>query len=112
MRYDIVNEEQMSDLLTYPGSDLRDGVWAIAVAYLPDGRLAVTRGESFDLLDEAGEVIREFPLEGYGWSEICPCRDGEHVIASNIWNGLVAKVHLATGEVVARLDTGFAAPRR
>ncbi len=112
MCYDVINDRQMPDLVTYPGDDLRDGVWAIAVAYLPDGRLAVTRGESFDLIDEAGAVLGEYPLEGYGWSEICPCRDGEHVIASNIWNGLVAKVNLATGAVVGQLDTGFKAPER
>lgn len=112
MRYDVVNDRQMPDLVTYPGDDLRDGVWAIAVAHLADGRLAVTRGESFDLVDEKGAIVREYPLEGYGWSEISPCQDSEHVIASNIWNGLVVKVNLETGVVAARLDTGFKAPER
>ena len=57
MRYDVVNDAQMPDLLTYPGEELTDGVWAIAVRYLPDGRLLVTRGKTYDILDEDGKVL-------------------------------------------------------
>ena len=52
-----------------------DRVWAIAVAYLDDGRLLLTRGETVELLDEAGEVLRTYPLPGYGWAMIQPSHD-------------------------------------
>ena len=44
MRYDIIHREQMEDLVVLPG-DLTDQVVAIAVNYLPDGRLLHSRGD-------------------------------------------------------------------
>lgn len=112
MRYDIVNDRQMPDLVTYPGDDPMDKVWAIAVKHLPDGRLLVTRGDFMELLDEQGEVLRTYPLETYGWSDIEVCRDGEHCLVSNIWEGTVAKVNIESGETVGTIETGMKAPNR
>ena len=113
MRFDIDNEKQMLDLVQYPGENMRDGNWAIALRYLPDGRLLVTRGKTMDLLDEQGQVLRTYDLgEGYGWAETALCRDGRHVLLANIWTGIAAKLDLETGAFVATLDTGFKAPRR
>lgn len=112
MRYDIVNDRQMPDLVTYPGDDIFDREWAIAVKYMPDGRLLVTRGEYMELLDENGEVLKTYPLETYGWSDIEICGDGEHCLVSNIWEGTVARVHVESGEIVRTLDTGMKAPNR
>jgi hypothetical protein len=113
MRVDIVNGKQMPDLVQYPGDDIRDGNWAIALRYLPDGRLLVTRGKTADLLDEQGQVLRTYDLgEGYGWAETALCRNPHHVLLANIWTGIAAKLDLESGEFVATLDTGFKAPKR
>lgn len=112
MRYDVINDKQLPDLLTYPGDDIMDRVWAIAVKHLPDGRLLVTRGDFMELLDEDGKVLKTYPLETYGWSDLEICRDGEHCLVSSIWEGTVAKVHIESGEIVGMLDTGMKAPNR
>ena len=54
MRFDVVNERQMPDLVKYPGDNIRDGNWVIALRYLPDGKLLATRSKTMDLLDEDG----------------------------------------------------------
>lgn len=112
MRFDTVDERQLPDLVRYPGDDIRDGNWAIALRYLPDGTLLVTRGKTMDLLDEAGQVIRTYELEGYGWAEISPCRNPRHVLLANIWTGMVWKFDLDSGQPVGIIDTGMKAPKR
>ena len=66
MRYNIVKHEQMEDLVVLPG-DLTDQVVAIAVNYLPDGRLLHSRGDYIEILDEEGMVIQSIDLEEHGW---------------------------------------------
>jgi hypothetical protein len=112
MRYDIVNDRQMDDLVTYPSGEGHERDWVIAVKHLPDGRLLITRGESMELLDERGEVLHEYPLETYGWSDIEISGNGEYCLPSNIWEGTVAKVHVDSGEIVGEIDTGMKAPNR
>ena len=112
MRYDVVNDKQMPDLVTYPGDNVFDRIWVIAVKYLPDGRLLITRGDTLEMLDEDGKVLKEYPLETYGWSDIEVCSDGLHCLVSNIWEGTVVKVNVETGETVGEIDTGFKAPNR
>ncbi|UCG71727.1 MAG: hypothetical protein JSV45_10715 [Chromatiales bacterium] len=112
MRYDVINDRQMPDLVTYPGEDIMDRVWVIAVKYLPDGRLLITRGDFMEMLDEDGNVLKSYPLETYGWSDIEICHDGEHCLVSNIWEGTVVKVNVESGDIVATIDTGFKAPNR
>lgn len=113
MRFDVVNERQMPDLVKYPGDDIRDGNWVIALRYRPDGTLLATRSRTMDLIDEDGRTLREYSLgDTYGWAEVMPCRDPRHVLLANIWTGIAAKYDLERGEIVATLDTGFKAPRR
>jgi hypothetical protein len=112
MRYDVVGDKQMPDLVTYPGDDIFDRVWAIAVKHLPDGRLLVTRGDFMELLDEQGTVLKTYPLETYGWSDIEICGDGEHCLVSCIWEGTVARVNIESCEIVGMIDTGMKAPSR
>lgn len=112
MRYDVVNDRQMPDLVTYPSGDDFARVWAIAVKHLPDGRLLVTRGDFMELLDEQGEVLNSYPLETYGWSDIEVSRDGIHCLVSNIWEGTVVKVNIESAEIVGTIDTGLKAPNR
>jgi hypothetical protein len=113
MRYDIINDKQLPDLVTYPGEPGSvDRVWVIAVKYLPDGRLLITRGDFMELLDEQGEVLRTYPLETYGWSDIEICGDGEHCLVASMWEGTMVKVNIESGEIVGEIDTGMKAPNR
>ncbi|MBM4197257.1 MAG: hypothetical protein FJ197_09225 [Gammaproteobacteria bacterium] len=113
MRFDVVNGRQMPDLVRYPGDDIRDGNWVIALRYLPDGRLLATRSKTMDLIDEQGNTIREYPLGGtYGWAEVMLTRDPRYVLVANIWTGIAARYDLERGEIAGVIDTGYAAPRR
>jgi hypothetical protein len=123
MRYDVVNDRQMPDLIAYTGDTYSAGdvsakdrsassTIVIAVRYLPDGHLLVTHQSSMDMVNEEGQVIKEYPLGGAGWSSIALCHDDTHVLVSNIWQGNFIKLHLESGEVVNNVDTGFKAPRR
>ena len=113
MRYDIVNREQMDDLVVLPG-DLTDQVVAIAVNYLPDGRLLHSRGDYIEILDEEGIVIQTLDLKEHGWgiAQVTPSSDGVHFFTANIFSGIMLKVRLDDGEVVGSIDTGFAVPKR
>ena len=113
MRYDIIHREQMEDLVVLPG-DLTDQVVAIAVNYLPDGRLLHSRGDYIEILDEKGSVIQTIDLKEHGWgiAQVTPSSDGVHFFTANIFSGIMLKVRLDNGEVVGSIDTGFAAPKR
>ena len=113
MRYDIVNDKQMDDLVVLPG-DLADKIVAIAVNYLPDGRLLHSRGDYFEVLDDQGNVIKTINLPEHGWgiAQITPAADGVHVFTANIFSGVVLKVRLDDGAVVGSIDTGFKVPKR
>ncbi len=113
MRYDIIHREQMEDLVVLPG-DLTDQVVAIAVNYLPDGRLLHSRGDYIEILDEEGSVIQTINLKEHGWgiAQVTPSSDGVHFFTANIFSGIMLKVRLDNGEVVGSIDTGFAAPKR
>ncbi|MCC5793679.1 MAG: hypothetical protein JJT85_02955 [Chromatiales bacterium] len=112
MRYDVINDRQLPDLVTYPGDSVFDRVWAIAVKYLPDGRLLVTRGDFMELLDERGRAIRSYPLETYGWSDIEVLAGGRECLVSNIWEGTVVRLDVESGEVTGMIDTGYSKPER
>ena len=112
MRYDVVEGRQLEDLVTYPGKDISNGLFAIAVRYLPDGRLLLTRGKSMEMLDEEGKVMREYALPEYGWSDIASCGDSRYCLLSNIFSGIALKVDLETGEFVGRIDCGQSKPLR
>ena len=113
MRYDIVNDKQMDDLVVLPG-DLTDKIVAIAVNYLTDGRLLHSRGDYFEVLDDQGNVINTINLPEHGWgiAQITPAADGEHVFTANIFSGVMLKVRLDDGAVVGSIDTGFKIPKR
>jgi len=113
MRYDIVNDKQMDDLVVLPG-DLTDKIVAIAVNYLTDGRLLHSRGDYFEVLDDQGNVINTINLPEHGWgiAQITPAADGEHVFTANIFTGVMLKVRLDDGAVVGSIDTGFKIPKR
>ncbi len=97
MRYDIVNDRQMPDLLTLP-QEVREFVFCLD--YAADGALLVTRGAKFEIIDESGAVVQSTPLEGRGWATIRESRDRAHVFVTNFLTGQVVKVNKETGQVV------------
>ena len=113
MQYDIVNRQQMDDLVVLPG-DLTEKVVAIAINYLPDGRLLHSRGDYIEILDEQGNVMQTIDLNEHGWgiAQITPSSDGKHFFTANIFSGIMLKVSLDDGKVVGSIDTGFAVPKR
>lgn len=112
LRYDVVNDRQMPDLFACEGEGFPNGPYVAAVEYLPDGRLLATQGESVAMLDEDGQLLREYQLGGSGWSHIEVCRDGHHAFVSNIWLGTIIRLHLESEEIVDKLETEFKAPNR
>ena len=112
MRYDVVNDRQMPDLRSYPGDDLRTPPWVIGGRYMPDGRLLLLDGTSFEALDEDGLTLLKHPLPEYGWAEITPCHDGEHALAANIFSGRMVKVDISSGEIVGGIQTDMKKPHR
>lgn len=105
MRYDLDNDRQLPDLISYPEGQRE---MFFAMAYDNEGRLMVTRGDRIDVVDNAGQVVRSYPLEGFGWAMICPCADASAVLTTNFFNGEVAKVSLADGSMIAQANTGVA----
>jgi sugar lactone lactonase YvrE len=105
MRYDLVNDRQLPDLVSYPEGQRE---MFFAVAYDNAGRLLVARGNRVDLLDDQGEVIQSYPLEGFGWASVANGADDGHFLATNFFSGGVAKVDRASGRVMAQANVGVA----
>lgn len=103
MRYDIVNDKQLPDLLSYPEGQRE---MFFGMAYNGKGELMVTRGNRIDVLDDAGQVTRTYPLEGFGWAILTACANDDYVLTSNFFNGEVVKVDTHSGEVVASVNVG------
>ena len=109
MRFNIQTGSQLPDLKTIPGETkpwVLDREWVIAVAYLSDGRLLLTRGEYVELLDEAGQTIHHYPLPNYGWAMIQPNHDESAFFTTNFFNGMMIKVSLDSGDIIGEIDSG------
>ncbi len=103
MRYDIVNDKQMPDVLRYPDGQRE---MFFGMAFNGKGELMVTRGNRIDVLDDEAKVARSYPLAGFGWACITACASDDYVLTSNFFSGEVAKVDTNTGEIVAKVNVG------
>ena len=112
MRYDIVKDEQLPDLVTYPGGDEYVRKWTTGVDYLDDGTLLLLRGSFIDFIDEKGQSLRTIELDEYGYAMITISNDQRHVFVSNIFTGVASKVEIASGKIIGQIDTGLAKPQR
>ena len=114
MRFDLMTRRQMPDLAVVPGDDLFDRRWFIALAYMADGTLLVTRGDYVERYAEDGRVLQTIDLAqfGYGFAQITVCADQRHALASNIFTGIACKFEIATGKVIAHVQTDHVSPRR
>ena len=100
MRYDIVNNKQMDDLVQLP-EDQPEFVFCLN--YCADGTLAVTRGPKIEMIDEDGNFVQTLPLEGRGWATIKESNDQQHLLVSSFFNGILLKMKKDSGEVVATM---------
>jgi hypothetical protein len=112
LRYDVVNDQQMSDLVTYPGGEEYVRKWTTGVDYLQNGTLLLLRGGFIDLIDESGESLDTIPLDEYGYAMITISADQQHVFVTNIFTGVMSKVDIERGKIVGQIDTGLAKPQR
>ena len=100
MRYDIVNDKQMPDLLQLP----REGrEFVFCLSQLADGSIVATRGDKIEIIDEGGNVARTYPMDDQGWATIIESRDRDHLLATNFRAGRVVKIDKASGNVVNEL---------
>jgi hypothetical protein len=67
-------------------------------------RVLISMGNRMELMTEAGEVLREYPLEGIGWSILAPSNDEHFAYIGNWFTGQVVKLGLASGEVAAATE--------
>lgn len=101
MRYDIVNNKQMDDLMQLPDDQPE---FVFCLDYTADGLLLVTRGPKVEVLNDAGEIVQTIPLEGRGWATIKECQDRKHMLVSSFFAGKLLKMEKETGNVVGQMQ--------
>ncbi len=101
MRYDIVRNHQMPDLVQLPQEE-REFVFCLS--QLADGSIVATRGDKIEIIDEEGQVTRTYPMEDRGWATIIEARDREHLFATNFRDGRVVKINKALGGIVNTIE--------
>jgi hypothetical protein len=107
-QYDIVNNQQMDDLITYKADS---GNMVIAISYAPNGgfySIKANFGSGFALCKhdlENGEIIDEKILPGPGWASLCLSSDGNHAFIGNFFNGQIGKFDLISGQMIASVET-------
>jgi hypothetical protein len=102
--YDLVERRQLPDVLSFADNA---GKFFFDVAFDRAGRLLVVNGLGIDALDLQGRVSRTYPLGSFGWASMSEPVTPTHVYATNFFSGELAKLELATGKVLARVDVGL-----
>lgn len=107
-RYDLVEDKPLPNLVTYAPDS---GNMAMTVMFTRDGRLLHIRanfkqGFFLEHLSDKGEVIRSYPLPGPGWAAVGQSIEPDIALIGNFFTGTVAKFSLASGEIVAKAETG------
>lgn len=102
MRWDLLAQRPLPDLVIAPE---KSGRFFFDVRFDEAGRLLVVNGRGIDALDDAGRLIRSYSLGSFGWASLGTPRGG-YVHASNFFSGEIACLDLASGEIIARAQTG------
>lgn len=106
MRYDLVNDRQLPDLLAFPEGQRQ---MFFGLAFAADGALLVSRGARIDVLDPRyATVRRSLPLEGVGWATIAAAGDGRTIFAGNFFTGELVRVDATSGAKLASANVGVA----
>ena len=103
MRWDLLNRVPLTDLV---GGAEAVGKMFFDVQFDEAGRLLVATGRGIEALDDAGRLMRSYPFGSFGWASLGTPRNG-FVHASNFFSGEIACLDLASGEIVARAQTGL-----
>lgn len=103
MRYDVVADRQMPDVLRFPDNS---GKFFFDVAFDQAGRLLAIRGLTIDALDLDGRVLQSYPLGSFGWASLSRPVTPDHVYATNWFTGDIVKLDLKSGAVLARTNVG------
>ena len=106
-RYDVAAGKQLPDLITYEPAS---GDMAMTAAYQGDGTLLYIKAnfkEGFFLqsLDESGEATQTWNTQGPGWAALGCSKEPGMALLGNFFTGTVAKMDLASGEIVAKAET-------
>ncbi|WP_101760084.1 hypothetical protein [Oceanicoccus sp. KOV_DT_Chl] len=104
-RYNIQQKCQMSPLALIEGGSIYDKNWFIAMHYLRSGKLIVTRGCHYEVLDETGKIIDKVELGRYGWAQITATADERYIYSANVWTGEVCKVDPQKSKVIRMVET-------
>jgi len=103
MRWDLLNRVPLTDLV---GGAEAVGKMFFDVQFDEASRLLVATGRGIEALDDAGRLMRSYPFGSFGWASLGTPRNG-FVHASNFFSGEIACLDLASGEIVARAQTGL-----
>ncbi len=98
MRYDLANGRQLPDIPR--NTDLQPQMH-FALAALSSARLLISMGNRLDLINEAGDELRIYPLQGFGWSVIGISPNEDFAYIGNWYDGTLAKLDLDDGEFTA-----------
>jgi len=99
MRYDLVNEQQLPDVRTHPAGGPPTMYFDLDA--LAGGELLVSMGDRLERVSEDGELLRVYPLEGFGWSMVAASVDDAYAYVGNWFTGKVVKLDLGDGQVRA-----------
>ncbi len=112
MRYDLQADQQLPDLVHFPGGDEYTRRWTTGVDYLSDGTLVLLRGSFIDFLDANGRRLRRIELDEYGYAMLTITPDESAILATNIFTGVMSRIDRDSGEITGQIDTGMAKPHR
>jgi WD40 repeat protein len=107
-RWDVAADKPLPNLVTYPPES---GDMAMSIMYTADDRLLHIKanfrtGFFLQTLSDSGEAIRTYNLPGPGWAALGKSIEKDIVLLGNFFTGTVAKFSLASGEIVAKAETG------
>ena len=97
MRYDIIADKQLPDLMQLP-QEAREFMFCLGLS--KDGTILATRGAKWEHIDNDGKVVRSYPLEGPGWAIIKESLDGQYVFVNSFFTGQCLKFEKDSGRVV------------
>ncbi len=100
MRYDLADRRQLPDLHRYE-EDGRPKCFDMAID--GDGNVVICMGTRIDIIESSGKVLESVSLPGdvRGWSVICADQDPRYMYVANWFAGVLIKLELSTGEVLA-----------
>lgn len=103
MRWDLRERRALPDLVAH-GDD--SGRMFFEIRLSPRETLLVLTGLAIEEYDSNGSLLRSYPLGSFGWASMSQARR-DQVYLSNFFSGEIACVDLASGQIVARADTGI-----